>query len=272
VTFEGVFHTAPDPEAWQAQLAAVDPDKGKDRGKDAGAGQKDSKESGSQKELRSNQEHQVASVEGLAIVRYEMEEATPGHSRPISVERGAWRFAITVYPFFQPTGVTILPIGSTGKPSAPGKMAPRKRQLPYVGPYGCRWERHWGWEAARRERPRPRSVVLSPLARTPKRQERPPPRGTVMERFLIGEQGSTAQMEKLNDESMSAMLRRLELSASASAPQLGGRGAGQEDRWISNESLLDGPPRQTDPQKKLDEWKAYYRQRAQELLWSGDAR
>jgi len=73
-------------------------------------------------------------------------------------------------------------------------------------------------------------------------------------------------MEKLNDESMSAMLRRLELSASASAPQLGGKGADQEDRWISNESLLDGPPRQTDPQKKLDEWKAYYRQRAQELL------
>jgi len=246
----------------------MDPDKSK---KDSKESSKDSKEGGSQKELRSNQEHQVASVEGFATVRYEMEEATEGHPRPISVERGTWRFAITVYPFFQPSGVTILPIGEAGRPGAPGRMAPRKRQLPYVGPYGCRWQRHWGWEAARRERPRPRSVVMSPMARTPKRrQERPPLRGTITERFLLGEQGGV-QAAPLGDDTMSAMLRRLELSASASAPQLGKkRGAAEEERWIGNETLLDGPPRQKDPQQKLEEWKAYYRQRAQELLWSGD--
>ncbi|CAK0861680.1 unnamed protein product, partial [Prorocentrum cordatum] len=264
VTYEGVFQAAPDPEAWQAQLAAADPDKGKDRNKDTTmAGQRNSKESVSQKELRSSpQEHQVASVIGFATVRYEMEALT-GTSRPISVERGEWRFAITVYPDFEPTGVTVLPIGSTGKPSAPGKMAPRKRQLPYVGPYGCRWEQHWGWDAAKAERARPRSVVLGPLARTPKKPpERPPPRRTV-----FGDPGGAQP-----DDGVSAALRRLELSASASAPQLRKPAdAAQEDRWLSNGSLLDGPPRRTEA-KKTQEEKEFYRQRERDLLWSGDVR
>lgn len=75
---------------------------------------------------------QVAAIEATALVKHEMIE-TAGRSRLVAVERGAFRFAITVSPFFNPVfaNVKLLP-----RNPSPGHPAPRGRRLPFVGAGG----------------------------------------------------------------------------------------------------------------------------------------
>lgn len=72
---------------------------------------------------------EVASIEGRAIVRFEVEEHN-GRTRLTSVTRGSYRFAITVNPFFQPDSATVQPVV---RPRSPGHPPARTRRLPYVG-------------------------------------------------------------------------------------------------------------------------------------------
>lgn len=49
----------------------------------------------------------------------------------MDVERGYWRFAITVFPFYQPTSAAVQLLA---KPHSPGRPPPRCRRIPYVSP------------------------------------------------------------------------------------------------------------------------------------------
>eukprot|EP00930_Biecheleria_cincta_P015582 TRINITY_DN12946_c0_g1_i5.p1 TRINITY_DN12946_c0_g1~~TRINITY_DN12946_c0_g1_i5.p1 ORF type:complete len:384 (+),score=61.11 TRINITY_DN12946_c0_g1_i5:86-1237(+) len=67
----------------------------------------------------------VASIEGNAMAKYEMEDSG-GRAKLVSVVRGQFSFSITVSPYFQPSFCTVQP--------SPRKWPPaRKKQLPYVG-------------------------------------------------------------------------------------------------------------------------------------------
>lgn len=72
---------------------------------------------------------EVAIIEGRAIVRHEIHEEE-GRTRIVSVDRGQFRFAITVSPFFQPTSATVQ---AQERPSSPGRPPPRCRRLQWVG-------------------------------------------------------------------------------------------------------------------------------------------
>lgn len=80
---------------------------------------------------------EASSIEGRAIVRHEVEESGGGKTRLGVVERGIFRFAIAVSPFYQPSGATVQPLQH---PTSPGHLPHRKRHLPYVGPGNCRRE------------------------------------------------------------------------------------------------------------------------------------
>eukprot|EP00440_Ansanella_granifera_P008506 gb/GFBE01009213.1/.p1 GENE.gb/GFBE01009213.1/~~gb/GFBE01009213.1/.p1 ORF type:complete len:420 (+),score=60.50 gb/GFBE01009213.1/:1-1260(+) len=71
----------------------------------------------------------MAMIEGRAMARHEIEDAG-GKTKLVAVERGAFRFSITVNPYFQPSAATVQPLL---RPRSPGRPAPRKKQLPYVG-------------------------------------------------------------------------------------------------------------------------------------------
>lgn len=72
---------------------------------------------------------EVAGIEGSAMVKHEMIESG-GKSRLVAVQRGAFRFAITVSPFFNPTFATVKVMV---RDPSPGHPAPRGRRLPFVG-------------------------------------------------------------------------------------------------------------------------------------------
>merc|ERR1712007_92940 len=75
---------------------------------------------------------EMAIIEGHALARHESEEHS-GRTCLTNVERGMFRFMITVSPFFQPAYATVLPV----RPPSPGRLPPRKRQLPNVGTGNC---------------------------------------------------------------------------------------------------------------------------------------
>lgn len=75
---------------------------------------------------------EMAVIEGHALARHESEEHS-GRTCLTNVERGMFRFMITVSPFFQPAYATVQPV----RPPSPGRLPPRKRQLPYVGTGIC---------------------------------------------------------------------------------------------------------------------------------------
>lgn len=74
-------------------------------------------------EERESQE--AHAIEGRGLVRHEVKGTRLTH-----VEKGVYRFAITVSPFYQPTDATVHPLL---QPTSPGRLPHRKRQLPYVG-------------------------------------------------------------------------------------------------------------------------------------------
>lgn len=68
-------------------------------------------------------------IEATALVKTEMIQSG-GRSKLVSVERGAFRFELTVSPFFQPVFATVKVLAKCcGQP-------PRRRRLPYIGT-GC---------------------------------------------------------------------------------------------------------------------------------------
>lgn len=72
---------------------------------------------------------EVAAIEGLALVRYEIEDSGD-QPRLVTVEPGTFRFIITISPFFQPTQASVKPLLG---PRSPGRPPPRTRRMPYIG-------------------------------------------------------------------------------------------------------------------------------------------
>lgn len=70
-----------------------------------------------------------ALIEGIALVKHDIENECM-----VDVVRGNWRFAITVFPFYQPTSAAVqLLVKQPPQGSRPGPP-PRCRRVPYVGP------------------------------------------------------------------------------------------------------------------------------------------
>lgn len=84
----------------------------------------------SAEEQKPESDPELAAIEATALVKHEIVESG-GRSKLVLVERGAFRFAITVTPFFHPNYATIKVLNRCrGHPPA------RARRLPYVGPGG----------------------------------------------------------------------------------------------------------------------------------------
>jgi len=91
-------------------------------------------------EVQERSDPETSSIEGIALAKHEMVELN-GRSRLVTVERGEFRFTITVSPFFQPAHATVQAcqrdrLGSTGGGAGPKQRRRRARRLPYVGPGG----------------------------------------------------------------------------------------------------------------------------------------
>mmetsp|Transcript_18365 Transcript_18365/g.50375 ORF Transcript_18365/g.50375 Transcript_18365/m.50375 type:complete len:416 (+) Transcript_18365:108-1355(+) len=80
----------------------------------------------------SSSDVEVASVEGKALVRHELLG-----TRIVNLQRGHFRFAITVTPLYEPTDARVQ---SFGRSLSPGRPPPRCRRLHYVGA-GVPWRR-----------------------------------------------------------------------------------------------------------------------------------
>lgn len=109
ITYEGVLEGTPAPSQGEDESQATSKD-GKDQPSD-------------------KVDPEVAAIEGRALVRHEIEESG-GQSRLVAVERGTFRFIITVSPFFQPSHASVQLLV---RPRSPGRPPPRTRRLPYVG-------------------------------------------------------------------------------------------------------------------------------------------
>lgn len=118
VTYEGVF-SGPYTPGEDEEDQQVAPGKGK---------HKESKA----EEQKAEPDHELAAIEATALVKHEMAESG-GRSKLVLVERGVFRFAITVSPFFHPNYATIKVLVRN---RSPGHPPPRARKLPYVGPGG----------------------------------------------------------------------------------------------------------------------------------------
>jgi len=79
--------------------------------------------------LKGQPDDEVATIEAKALARHEMEDVG-GKTKLSSVEKGNFRFTITVSPYFQPSAATVQPMV---RPRSPPRPQPRKKQLPYVG-------------------------------------------------------------------------------------------------------------------------------------------
>eukprot|EP00933_Yihiella_yeosuensis_P038966 TRINITY_DN32912_c0_g1_i1.p1 TRINITY_DN32912_c0_g1~~TRINITY_DN32912_c0_g1_i1.p1 ORF type:complete len:394 (+),score=65.05 TRINITY_DN32912_c0_g1_i1:130-1311(+) len=71
----------------------------------------------------------VATIEGRGMARHEIDEFG-GKTQLVNVERGVFRFAITVNPYFKPNAASVMPMLP---PRLPGKPPIRKKLLPYIG-------------------------------------------------------------------------------------------------------------------------------------------
>lgn len=134
VTYEGVFtgtYMPPPEEDEQAAGAAA---MGKSRGKKEAsmkAMTTKAKAKDTDAEELSLQGPELAGIEGTALVKHEIIDSG-GRSRLVLVERGVFRFAITVSPFFHPTHATLKVLARNDRHQA----AHRGRRLPYVGTGG----------------------------------------------------------------------------------------------------------------------------------------
>jgi len=121
VTYEGVFtgtYTPPADDDDQ-QVAAA-------KKKEATTGKAKTKDNDAE-ELAAGLGPELAGIEATALVKHEIVEAG-GRSRLVLVERGAFRFAITVSPFFHPSHATLKVLARTDR-----NQPLRGRRLPYAG-------------------------------------------------------------------------------------------------------------------------------------------
>jgi len=79
--------------------------------------------------LKGEPDDEVATIEAKCMARHEIEDVG-GKTKLVGVEKGNFRFSITVSPYFQPTACTVQPMV---RPRSPPRPQPRKKQLPYVG-------------------------------------------------------------------------------------------------------------------------------------------
>jgi len=125
VTYEGVFTGTytppPDEDDQQAAAAAKKKELNSSKGKVKDA---------DVEEPSSGQGPELAGIVATALVKHEISESD-GRSRLVLVERGAFRFAITVSPFFHPSHATLKVLARTDR-----HQPARGRRLPYVGTGG----------------------------------------------------------------------------------------------------------------------------------------
>lgn len=188
--------------------------------------------------ISSQADPETAAIEGRALERHEEIEEANGRARLVNVERGSFRFAFTVSPFFQPTSATVQLLV---RPRSPGRLPPRPRRLPYVGvggPFG-RDNVVAGESPKRRKAPHRmkanRSIGLLPPS-------------------ALQAAGTTTALGSLSPG----------MNKSSSSPQLPAlQGTGtycsQRDNPAASWGAQPQPPKVTD-------WKEFYRQRAEMAL------
>lgn len=115
VTYEGVFSGPYSPPVDDEEQQAV-------------ASAAKAKEGNSEEPAAGHVDPEIAAIEATAMVKHETFVESSGRSRLALVERGAFRFAITVSPFFHPTYATVKVMARR-----PGQPAARGRRLPYQG-------------------------------------------------------------------------------------------------------------------------------------------
>jgi hypothetical protein len=145
ITFEGVF-TGPYTPGEEEEDQQAAPGIGKPK-------------EGNTEEQKVDPDPELAAIEATALVKHEIVESG-GRSKLAHVERGTFRFAITVSPFFLPNYATIKVLVRC---RSPGHPPPRARKLPYVGPGGT--SKPIGGNAKR-------STCSTGAAATPLRQRR----------------------------------------------------------------------------------------------------
>jgi len=229
ITYEGVFTASSEPSQEEEENQATS---------------KDAKDQPIEKV-----DPEVAAIEGRALARHEIEECG-GQSRLIAVERGTYRFIITVSPFFQPSHATVQLFL---RPRSPGRPPPRTRRLPYVGTgepvkKSNVQKRKRLFQASGVKKGSGSTSVLLPSWNTALKDG---PTSTLRS-ALEGDLGSGSPF--------SAHLRPLpRLNQSSSAPSF----TTQKMPPARDTSPL--PPQMTD-------WKEFYRQRADMVLSSGTRR
>lgn len=130
VTYEGVFTGpySPAPEDDEQ----VGPRRGSPRKPEALAGVARAKDASTEEPAAVQADPELAAIEATALVKHEIVESG-GTSKLVLVERGAFRFAITVSPFFNPTYATVKVLVRCRSPGHPPR---RCRRLPYEGTGG----------------------------------------------------------------------------------------------------------------------------------------
>jgi len=211
--------------------------------------------------LKGQPDDEVATIEAKALTRHEMEDVG-GKTKLSAVEKGNFRFTITVSPYFQPSAATVQPMV---RPRSPPRPQPRKKQLPYVGTGVPKRERQSVLGGSpgkagdmrrltqeRRRAPKlkfsksaaqiPAAVahLYSPMATTTKKSFMEAPVADEHDMMGDGVPGSSQKR----------------LSAIASAPALPGvPGAKRQEAQAAS----------TEP-KTVAEWRDFYRQRADRML------
>lgn len=121
ITYEGVFILSQEVDSF-AYAGPAPP-------ANSGSGGGDEKEKAAASSRTDEGLPRVAATEGRALVCHTIEERG-GRTKLESVDKGNFRFAITVSPFFEPATATVQALV---QPRSPGRPPPRRRQMPYVG-------------------------------------------------------------------------------------------------------------------------------------------
>lgn len=233
VTYEGIFAPAPgELPAW---------------GHGAGASRSHAASS-----PQSAEEAETACIDGVALVRHDVEEHLGGAQGPklACVERAPLKFSISISPWYQPTTAVVSP---PSLPRTPGRPCLRTKQLPYVGNGGpTLGTAQRGSLKLKETFLRRRATGILNLGHVASSASSSTLGAST---FASSTDRRKQAARSLGSVSMTTQQLLAPLSFSASAPQLGGKTCGTR-------SLLGSG----NPPSGATDWKEFYRRRAEHVF------